>query len=369
MTPVPPGTRVAVFTLGGTISMTAPGGGASGVRPELSGEQLLAAVPGLDGTGADIQVRSFRQVPGAALTLGDIVELAAAIAAAELGDAGTAGGAGSASGGESAAGASGAGSTGAGGVDGAVVIQGTDTIEETSYALDLLHAGDIPVVVTGAMRNPAMAGADGPANILAAVQVAASPRARGLGCLVVFADEIHSARSVRKMHATSITAFASPGAGPAGQVIEGEVRINAHPAGRITVTGARAERIPPVALLTVGLGDGGELLGAIDGRFGGAVIAAFGAGHVPPGLVEPLEELAARMPVVLTSRTRGGSLLARSYGFAGSESDLLARGLLSGGSLDPVKARVLLQLLLSAGADRARIAETTAAAAGLAPCP
>ncbi|MCO8273577.1 asparaginase [Actinoplanes sp. TRM 88003] len=317
---------VLVVGLGGTIAMTSTAGG--GVAPKLSAQQLVDAVPGLAATGIEVQATTFLNRPGASLGVGDLVELVRIIEAS------------------SAA--------------GIVVVQGTDTIEESSYVLDLLHGGDRPVVVTGAMRNPTQAGADGPANLLAAVVIAASPEARGLGCLVVMADEIHAARRVRKGHSTSTAAFASPNGGVLGYLVEGRARFVNRVDGRIRVPLPVGS--PSVGVCVATLGDDGATVGVLAERLDGLVVAGFGAGHVPEGWVDGLTAAAKRIPVVLASRTGAGPVLRETYGFAGSERDLLGRGLISSGYLDAYKARVLLHLTLAAGFDRERIAATFAVA-------
>lgn len=321
--------RVLVVGLGGTITMTSSAEG--GVVPALTAADLLAAVPGLASMDIEVRAEDFRRLPGAALSFDDLVKLSALIRERF-----------------------------AAGVDGVVVVQGTDTIEETSYLLDLYHSGPQPIVVTGAMRNPTMAGADGPANLLAAVQTAASSAVRNMGCVVVFADEIHAARRVRKTHSTAGSTFQSPNGGPLGYVVEGRPRIVNHLGARTVVPGPAGSE-HRVALLTVSLGDDGTLLQGLADRVDGAVIAGFGAGHVPPLIVPALHDLADRIPVVLASRTGAGSVLAETYGFPGSERDLLSKGLISAGFLDPLKARILLWAALAAGAGRKSIAEAFAA--------
>src|SRR5262245_13222591 len=125
--------RVTLFSLGGTIAMTSAATG--GVQPTLSASTLISTIAGLEQTGIAIDAVDFRQLPGASLTFAHLDELLDAVNST-LDDVATV----------------------------VVIVEGTDPIEEVAYYLDLRHTAPNPVVVTGAMRNPTMAGPDGPAN-------------------------------------------------------------------------------------------------------------------------------------------------------------------------------------------------------------
>lgn len=302
--------------------MTAEEGG---VTPTLTAADLASAVPELSAL-AQVSVTTMSRTPGASLTFENLIdareETRRHVAA------------------------------GAGGV---VVTQGTDSLEETAYLLDLLWDHPEPLVVTGAMRHPRSPGADGPGNLYGSMAVAASPDARHRGCMVVFGDEIHSARSVAKIHSVRLAAFASPGTGPVGLVCEGSARFWAPAAERLPAV-VLDERPPPrVALVTAVLGGtGDDVRAALRDGVDGIVVAAMGGGHVPERMLAAIAEATALVPVAVASRTGVGPLLRSTYAFTGSELDLRRLGTLDAGGLDALKARVLLTVVLWSERDRGR---------------
>lgn len=289
-------------------------------RPPVEGHQLVARVPGLD-QGGPLSVEALVTKPSASLTLPDVLAAVSRARDRVLE-----------------------------GADGIVVTQGTDTLEETSFVMDLLWDRDEPLVVTGAMRPPWVAGADGPANLSAAVVTAADPAWRGLGCVVVFSDLVHAARFVRKVHSTNTAAFASMGAGPLGMIVERKAHLLLRPPQRLGPALPHPKHLARVALLESTLGDDADLVRYCSASgYDGLVLAAFGGGHVSESYAEAASKAAHKMPVVLASRTGAGAVLASTYGFLGSERHLLEAGLMSAGILDARKARLLLLLLLSVG--------------------
>ncbi len=315
--------RVLFLTLGGTISTMSS---AAGLVPAAGGEALLAMAPGLVDL-ADIRVENLSLVASSSLDLDILLTLRDRIGAARD-------------------------------VDGVVITMGTDAMEEVAFGLDLLLPQDRPVVVTGAMRAPALPGSDFASNILNAVRAAVAAQSRGLGVLVVMNEEAHAAVHVAKTHTSSLGAFASPGLGPVAVVTEGEVRLRSRPpqraGGPIDIKG----KFPPVALIKATLGDDGRLLDQMaDLGYQGLVIEAMGGGHVRAEWVARLTALASRLPVVYASRTGAGAVLRSTYGYPGSERDLFTAGLVPAGFLSGLKARLLLTFCLMAGDDRAAITQ------------
>ncbi|HLG45293.1 MAG TPA: asparaginase [Reyranella sp.] len=329
--------RIHILALGGTIATRPDSTGA--MQMGLGADDLVAAVPLLK-TLAEIEAETVSRVGSHSLSFDQIHALAAKVRGVRA--------------------------------DGVIVTQGTDTLEETSFLLDLLLDVDVPVIVTAAMRNPSLTSPDGAGNLLAAVRVASDAwvrkNARALGVLAVMLDEVYAAADVLKVHPTRLNAFASTQTGPLAALVEDRVVPLSLPV-RDAAVAARKKfagvsgKASPVALFWMALDDDGALmsmmLGASDrAGYRGAVIAAMGGGHITERSADNVRRLAKAMPTVIAPRAgAGGPMLRHTYGGPSAEIELRRAGLIWGGRLHPLKARVLLETCLRAGLDRKAITE------------
>ena len=319
--------RLVLFATGGTISMRedALSGGAV---PHLTGEEVLASVPGWDRV-ARVEVREFGRYPGPHMTIERMWSLRGAIVAA-FGER----------------------------VDGVVVTHGTDTIEETVYLLDRSLPPDIPVVVTGAMRNSSELSWDGPANLMAAIQVAASAEAHGRGAMVVLDERIVQGAEVVKTHTEEFGTFQSPNWGPLGVVDEGRTLFYRESRRKPILEPERP--VVPVDLVKIVAGADSRLVEAsLDSGAEGVVLEALGRGNVPPAVVVGIRRwVEAGKPVVITSRSVRGRVLD-SYAYAGGGHQLREMGVIFGDHLTGQQARIELMLALGVfGADVEEVRKT-----------
>jgi L-asparaginase len=316
---------VLLISLGGTISAV-PDEHGHGV-PTRSAGGLLATVPAAE--VADVRVADMKRIPSRGITPSDMCALAHEIRKGVRD-----------------------------GCDGVVVTHGTDTMEETAYALALQLDVSVPVALTGAMRQGHEPGSDGQVNLLAALRVATTPEVTALGPVVVMHDEIHAARWVTKTHTSRVAAFSSPGFGPVGCVVEGRVHLYADCA-RPEFLGAPDELDCRVELVWVSAGADGLLVDAAASVADGLVVAGTGGGHVPPAMAESLKRaVEGGLPVVLASRCISGPILEETYGGVGSETHLRSIGLVPAGTLGPLKARLRLMVALSLGKGAAEVFPT-----------
>jgi L-asparaginase len=307
--------RVRVIATGGTIANHSAG--------RLSGPALVDSAPAVASI-ARVEAETFSNVSSIDLTLADWVRLSRRVNEVMA----------------------------TGDVAGVVVTCGSDTLEELAWWLDLTVAGDRAVVVTGAMRRPSDAQADGPRNLADAVRVAVDPAARQRGALVVMGGLVLRARDAVKLSLTALDAFGSTADGPIGRVSGGRVGMAApaQPAARRPVFDVvSSTQLPRVDVLFTYQQAPGDLVDAAT-RAGarGLVIAAAGSGAVSVAQADAVETARrAGIPVVVSSRVAHGAL---------TTSDV-PKGTIPSGTLSPVKARILLMLSLARGDSPAELAQ------------
>lgn len=321
--------RLAIVFTGGTISMQ-PDPVAGGNRPSLDGAAILALAPGVARVAA-VEAVDWGLVPASHLRFGQLLDLARVIQAqVDRAD-----------------------------IDGVVVVQGTDTIEETAFAFDLLIRSRKPVVVTGAMRDAASAEYDGPRNLIDAVGCAANPDLGDSGVVVVLGGAVIGANQAVKAYSSALDAFEARDGQPVGQVSEGVL----HLARDRDRSGRRAplEAIPEVAvddvfLITAVTGmDGALIRGLAPLRPRGLVVAATGAGNThPDALVAAQELMAAGTTVCLTTRCPHGTV-DPIYAFPGGGVTWKQAGALLS-MLDGPKSRVALCIGLAGRLERDALA-------------
>ncbi len=235
-------------------------------------------------------------------------------------------------------------------IDGIIITHGTDTLEETSYMIDLLVDAKKPIVLTAAMRGFNELGTDVPTNLLAAVKAASFPACKNIGVVVVMNDEIHAAREVRKTYTSNVATLESPGYGPLGMVDEDLVQIFRQSLTRQTIAAERIES--DVVLYKIAAGDDGKLIKQlVDNGAKGLVVEGLGRGNLPtPAADQVLSAIERNIPVVLTSRCFKGRVLG-IYGGTGGGKILNQAGIIYGGDLSGQKARIKLMVVLGYTSD------------------
>ncbi len=231
--------------------------------------------------------------------------------------------------------------------DGFVITHGTDTMEETAYFLDLTAKCEKPIVLVGAMRPATEKSADGPLNLYNAVVVATDKKSSGRGVLVAMNGEVLGARDVTKMSTTAVQTFHSPNYGTLGYIHNSKVDYERSPESKHTVNTPfnvdKLDSLPKVGIVYAYSNAPIEPLNSLlDAGYQGIVSAGVGNGNVNAAHLERLEKAAKDGVVVVRS-----SRVPTGYTTRDAEVDDSKYGFVASGTLNPQKARVLLQLALT----------------------
>jgi L-asparaginase len=310
---------VAIITTGGTIAeKTDPKSG--GAVPAVTGEDLVAAVPGLKSL-ANIAVMNFSNIDSSQMTPLIWAHLSKSVDEVLARQD----------------------------IAGAVITHGTDTMSEGAFFLDVTLKSDKPVVFTGAMNDASSSDRDGPANILSAVGQVLSSDARNWGVTVTLNRFVNSARDVRKTNTTNVQTFSSGEKGFLGYVFNGNVtRYNdrLHRL-RLPLPDKLPDDLPYVPYISMFAGsDGSFIRHAVEKGAKGLAIDGVGAGNVDADMFEAIEyALSRNIPVSISTRVYNGAV-EPVYGDKGGGKMLQDAGCILTGNLQGTKARLLLMIAL-----------------------
>ncbi|MEN3112494.1 asparaginase [Uliginosibacterium paludis] len=244
-------------------------------------------------------------------------------------------------------------------VDGIVITHGTDTLEETAFALHLLVETTKPVVLTAAMRPASARSADGPLNLLHAACTALDPLAALHGVLVTADASVIHAADLLKAHTHKTDALRCiEGRGLAGQIMADTVRWQTAAPQRLGLPELLAlsagVQLPRVDVLSAHAGASADLIDfCVTAGARGLVLALTGHGSIPADWRTALDRArSAGVQVVRASRISAGGV------WPGCNEDDEACGCIAAGPHTPQQARVLLMLALAALPDitRSRLA-------------
>lgn len=238
-------------------------------------------------------------------------------------------------------------------VDGLVLVQGTNSLEETAYFLNLTVRTDKPLVVVGAQRPFTALSADAQLNLYDAIRVAAAAQSRGQGVVVATNGEINAAREVTKTNTYRVQTFRSRDMGLLGYVDADRIEYYRSPLRKHTMQSefdiAAIARLPYVEVLYVhDGGHAGLVKAAVDLGARGLVIACSGAGgfgNLEAEIYRVLDE--RKVIVVQSSRVGEGRVVTRNNWYRD--------GMIVSDNLLPHKASILLSLALTRTGDSAEI--------------
>ena len=231
-------------------------------------------------------------------------------------------------------------------VDGIVITHGTDTMEETAYFLNLTVKSDKPVVMVGSMRPSTAVSADGPLNLYNAVAVAADPRSKGRGVLVVMNDWIHAAHWLTKTSTTAVQTFMSPLRGLVGVTAYGKNDFYSNPPWKHTAQSefdvSNVTALPRVDIVFAAVDMPPDLIDAsANNGAKGIVIAGVGNGNMNKASVDAAAKAVKKGVVVVRSSRVPTGMVDRNVEVKDDEL-----GFIASDELNPQKSRILLSLAL-----------------------